>query len=562
MAKEENELLYKEFLLGPEFMYQKPFKNDSGLFATLRDTVDSSLGWYFQPNTFQGRIVNHYDSESFLELERFTRNTPLLDINFRDATVVLDGVGVDVTTVGATDRSTGGEMSGSLWIRDQAQIAYRLMKLYQMDPEKNAKLGASANKLLLSLLTIMSTPAQLGRFDDIISHKENKKYSDNQTNNPHIFMHYSNLDSKVTEGWNHKQDAWQMLALFGLEALKSGFITPEKLEESHKEFYGKIIPFLDAVDFSNRKTAGSWEEIDAVRTSVIAWETMLIRDIVDMSRSDDYLFLKKGYDELKDSKSTNISFEEKANEMYKSGLKRIAESLPSECPLFDPDSLERRGPDAALLYLLDLDVPLALQEEGYGDAKHYEKMILDQVLRLEDTTTGGIYRYGGIDGELPDSYQGINFWTHVVGFKLSKLYGGSKPDGDTSDAWNFKKRNEIVSEGGQATWTHFTGQISVWAGYKFIDTRDIRYYDLAINYFNNFLGLATKEGEYSIIHDGNNLRVGQIPPYKMPECYIRMQDGNQRWVLPSQNTPLNWSVAIANEAFGVIGKCVAIKETS
>jgi hypothetical protein len=194
----------------------------------------------------------------------------------------------------------------------------------------------------------MSTPAQLQRLA--------------AGRWPQIFLDSrDNLSGEREEAWSHKQDAWQMTALITLRAIKDGLLERSALRAEHEKFLQLVEPFLHAVRYWGNPSSGSWEEIEEVRASTLAWEMALLA-------------------ELKSSEAQR-------------GQEALRALWPRETAT--------RPADAALIYVLQLNTAAALFS---GDWERRGKQLLEGLATLDDDVTGGIYRYLG------DSYQRLDFF--------------------------------------------------------------------------------------------------------------------------------------------------------
>ena len=565
--------------IGDKFLYQRPLQVDMQFLPKLTALLQSreqerlivNAGFRFRNPQVAALVSVNYSSQKVAAIEAQLETHGALRLNIRDATIRIDGKAVDARTIGAAERSTGGEMSNCVWIRDQTQCALSKIHMYTSNPDRYRHEFTDGKEILMSVLTMMSTPAQLKRFNGIIQNRTNQQYVDNPLNWPYIFLQYSNLNAEKEENWSHKQDAWQMLVWTTFEAFDAGIIQVGDLSDAHKQFLGAVVPFLEAVDFTERENSGSWEEIEAIRTSTMAWDTMAIKRIGQYIDKKGFEFLSLQFDrhkKLLGAEYQSLSLEETVRSMTKKGFAELTERIPFESPDYPPGTPQCRHADAALLYLLDLDIPYQLaqikypQEKDEKDRKLYERelelLILDQVLTLSDHRTNGIHRYGS-KGDVRDAYQAAGFWSNTTLTKLGELYGS--PTGDTSGVINFVGRDRIVPDGQAAAWTHFVAQISAWASRKYIQTKDAFYYKLGEEYANRMLSMITGEHEYSVMQDEGQLIIQEIPPWRITECFVTFIDPitNQPVTGPSPNTPLNWSIAKTKEAIAFLHQATTIK---
>jgi hypothetical protein len=481
--------------------------------------------------------------KGFLALQSFLSESGAFDINF-ESIAWRDSDGEKKRLTVARAAATGmWPMGTHYWIRDNAIIGSRLLFGPAGKSQKRGK------EVLLSTLTVMSSVAQLKRFDQIIA-ADKKSFIDNVGNWPHIFLGIdNNLTAQQDEGWAHKQDAWQILAYFVLEGLEIGALSLSDLTEKHKRFLGKIVPFLAKIKYWQCENSGSWEEIAAVRSSVMVWDAVLIYRLLLLSHEKEFAFLSANFNKKKKhlgAKFKSKDFGECASSIFVSGLKTLSQALPYECPNYDKKDVRYRSADAALIYILQLDFPRFFAHvTGNSEswAVSLERKILQQIESLFDKETGGIYRYE------TDSYQRIGYFRNLIVKKLSDMYGA--PSGDASS--KFSERSDIVPKGRKAAWSHFTWQLAAWAGRAFLHTGDEFYLKKHEFYFQQGLRLVTGAKEYSIEQDSKGIiKIRKIPSGLMPECYLTEKDSSGKdFTFPTPHTPLNWAVVEMADAFFV-----------
>ena len=326
-------------------------------------------------------------------------------------------------TINRASKTDMWPMGTNYWVRDNALIAQRLLNLdytTELYPKEWYSLG---KKLLLSCLTIISSVTQLSRFEKIIDGTYSYQKPEHW---PHIFLSIdSNLNAAKTEPWMHKQDAWQIICYVTLEALEKSHITETELSEKHHQLLHFICPFLSKIEFTSNKNAGSWEEIDTIRSSVIIWETALLDKV---------------------RKSNKFSHPDAEN-LFQKGIKVLCAMLPDESPSYSKEDPRYRAADASLLYLFLSDLYLLLPEEKQ------DSIITKTLTSIESLCDShGMKRYQN------DSYQGLSYYTESVSTKLTGLY--DSPSGDSSDIDQFTQRGEIVPSGQEAQWCHFIWQLS------------------------------------------------------------------------------------------------------
>jgi len=439
-------------------------------------------------------------------------------------------------------------MGTHYWVRDNAIIGAVLTRQASKVQQNQGR------DILLSGLTFMSSVAQLERLDLIIR-SSSRAFVNKVANWPRIFAAIAdNLATERIEGWAHKQDAWQILVWHIFDALERGVLTLADLTPKHRQFMGMIVPFLAKVSFWKAPNSGSWEELEAVRTSVRAWEHRLIVRIAELASKPGYGFLRSGYTQKRRYLSARLSradLSEAVDILDRQASAAMLKDLPFECPMYAASDVRYRRGDAALIYLLELDYASFLAKRTGRDQRwvnRIEERLLSEIVALTDDRSGGIYRYKG------DSYQRLGFFRASTVLALARMYGA--PSGDAST--QFAQRGFVVPRGRQAAWTHFVWQLAAWSGERFVATGEARYAKLHDRFFIQGLRLITGDEGTLDIDDKGTSRVVRMPTWRMPECYIADKaPGGQELVFPSPHTPLNWSVAEMLNAFRVRSKVLA-----
>lgn len=445
----------------------------------------------------------------------------------------------------ATDTTTNhGEMSSMLYLRDHIQTARVYMELFLHDKQTYADEGRIGRDLLVSALHLMSTPAQLARFRTVI-----KKGSEaSQEEWPHISLWLDDLEGKKPNKWRNKQDSFQMLAHLALDAVDRGFLPVNDLLPSHKTFLSLIVPFLKSIGFPRYESSGSWEEITAVRTSVMAIETALLHKIKVLSPHYSFLSLN------------TPRFEETVSLMLRDSLTELGERLPYESPGYPKNSVKYREADAALTYVLLYGLPQLLSDAcvpvagTIRRAQEIETIVLASLKALDDPLTGGIVRYRG------DSYQRVNFHTNVVQATVRgiKTFVEGKAGNNPIDL-DLKQllRNQHMPAGREAAWTHPLGQIAAWAAKRSLEsatTGDKQHYQkIQATYLRRMIGTITTDTQWNTaLNSSSKYKMQKVRPWRLPECYITYQlPDKEPLVVPSPHTPLNWSTASLKEAIGL-----------
>lgn len=506
----------------------------------------------FQNQELAALAQANYTAAQLAQLEQWLNEKGTLTLPTIDGySVMIDGAWQPVTIVAATEINdhtpNHGDMSSMLYLRDHIQAASVLMELYLSDPHAYQHEGAKGRTLLLSALHLMSTPAQLERFDSLIA-----RGTATQENWPHISLLFDDLEGKRPNGWRNKQDTFQMLAYLTGDALERNYIGVDDLSPSHKKLLGSVAPVLHAVGFPAYENSGSWEEIAANRTSVMSIETALLSKIESLvTESDSYAFFLGGLSRH------DVSL------LLDKGLRELGRRLPLESPDYPKDSIKYREADAALAYTLLYGLPelLAARQIPIGPKQEpmteqaIETILLDELATLTDPETGGMRRYDG------DSYQRVNFHTCEVRDIIATIKRTVQQEAGSGEIDLDKKqslRDELTPKGKEAAWTHPLGQLASWAAKRSLRAQTNEeieaYQNLATHFLNQILATVTDEHSYHAVLDSDKQYViRHAPAARLPECYVAYQTkGGQTFVVPSPHTPLNWSSAMLKEAVGLL----------
>lgn len=486
------------------------------------------------------------DEQNFRALEKTISEEGGFDIPFGRKKIRVGDEKHDLVIVGATDPATGHIMGSMFWIRDQVRICAAAMQIQDAYAETYHGMKDKARVILPSLLTMMSTPKQLSRLNGLIKNGQNEHYVMISKNWPHVFFRGVNLSGRWNEDWAHKQDAHQMLAITALDAIESGFLTDEQIRPGHKEFLGKLVPLLAAIDFTSVATSGSWEEFDTPRTTVLTWDVALLAKIRSLRDNPQFNFLRESAEPLLEHLPpayAGMSFDAIVDTMLDVGKTELKRRIPEgEAASYPQDPLSYRKEDAAYSYMLELGIP-ALLADSEIEEHALEVQILEHIMPLMDRKVGGIRRY------FDDRYLNSSFHTNTVQRKLTELYANKHGQNDLLRRFYFAMRKKNCPPGAEALWTHFVFDLSTWAGQRFQETGEERYKTLQEDFFRRGLGLYTGFGEHTVNPWGNPVSIRAVDPFRLPEAYVRLPQGNQLGTFPDTNIPLYWSVSTGIRAF-------------
>ncbi|MGW0658351.1 hypothetical protein [Streptodolium elevatio] len=505
-----------------------------------------------------GDSPTHVRAVEALLTERGTLDLPVIEAG----SVRVDGAARRVSIVAATD-ITGdptvrhGEMSAMFYLRDHVQSASAMMELFLRDPVRYAAEGDTGRELIHSALHLMSTPAQLARFAAVVERGDT-----GQEDWPHISLWFGDLDAEKPNTWRNKQDSFQMLAFLVLDAVERGFLGANELLAAHRKFLGFVVPFLRAVGFPRYESSGSWEEVAARRTSVMAVETALLHKIRVLADNGVLGFLADRADT-----ADSADFTASVDAMVDAGLREIGRRIPFESPDYAPGSVRHRRADASLVYLLMYGLPELLAESRIPvgaparlmTAPEVETVVLDALRTLEDPVTGGVMRYA------EDSYQRVNFHTYEVQATVraikDKVKAEAEARGDDLDLDRKQEmRGRLTPRGREAAWTHPLGQLAAWAARRCRNTQEVdheqarHYRELGVHYLNRMLATVTGEGQWhAVLREDGDYHVREVPHFRVPECLVTYRDDRgDELIVPSPHTPLNWGTATLKMAVGLL----------
>lgn len=504
--------------------------------------------------------------------------TKLAVVNGRFVDVVGSIKPQKVALVKATEvEGTAGDMVEKVWIRDQTQAAQAFFETWKLDKEKYKAEGEMAKVLIESAMSLMATQGQLDRFKEVIADPDkgnrDKKLIRDQNKAPQIAIKMEDddyLNTRKRTDWRHLQDAWQMLGVVALDALKEELIKPEELAKGHRQFLTSMVPYLAAVDFPHTETSGTWEENPATRLSVTAVETALLHRVQTYMHEPEFTFLRDGYEDAQASGHLpmfhDARFETAVETMIDQGLRQIASWFPNESPDYRSDIywVQHRGVDITLLYLLDYGIPQLLADREipvHGEPrtrKWIEQRILDKIdATLYDKELHGYKRYIG------DSYQALNFWTREKQQAVNDLKDTMQEEArrekrpidlHEKQIRRYELFKKELEQGHEAIWFHPNSQVVNWAARSFRETGDKWYAEQAQKYYNRLLATLTGEDEYHVVLNGSNKKeiqhdIKKVPAFRWAESATKRRTLDGRVITTiGPFVPFNWGTALAGEA--------------
>ena len=475
------------------------------------------------------------------------------DFDVLKRTVDIDpGTPVDIfvprTTTGPGDQF----MRNHTWLRDLVRVAHRLLmgaKYLPVSVERQRELVVLGKKFLLSGASLMSTSSQRERFENSI---KNPTKAEERQNCPHVYWDHDNLDGSKMEDWMHQQDAFQMLAVYLVDALTRGDLAIGDLLPQHRMMLGYVVPYLAQVDFANRETHGIWEEVRAKRSSVIIWDNAAITTLKKASAQPDFAFLRDQFEHWRqylgqEFRSGDFTFIAEALE--KNGAKTLHEQLPNESPTYDESDPRFRRADAALMYGVEGDTLARIQsllglDENW--ARTMQQSIYGQLQQLFDPETGAYRRYDD------DVYQRIDEYRHTTQASLGPVYAC----GDSTSTTQFLARKALLTRGESPAWPLITWELAAASGHRWMQTKDTQDLKRHLHLVVQGLRSVTGPNEWTIAPLEKGLSVTSVRAWQFPECiqHIQLDDHGPDFRVVGPHAPLAWAQAAAIDALGTAWK--------
>ncbi len=543
---------------------------DSELFAALRTlTKWRAVGTTQLPQphaALAAYVKDNYSATELADLETVLHNLGVLDIQFEPVAYPTRGGNYVGTRMPATNvKGAVGEMNWLWYLRDGVEAARGFMETYMYDHSRSYEYHMG-RKLLFTSLHALTTPAQLGRLDDVIA----RGPAAGQADWPHISLLPNDLLTKGPNHWRNKQDTLAMTVHLTADALLRGYIKPRELTAAHRYLLASFVPLLQAVGYPCYESSGSWEELAAVRTSVMAVETASLAKLQQLLECDaaaNFTFLQKSYARRHGRSQPAPSLRQAVDQLLHKGLHTLANRWAYEAPDYPVGSAQHRRADAALLYLVRFDLPQLLARHGVPvrrspnaqpmTERELENALLAEIDTLNDPHTGGIRRYLG------DSYQATNWNTYEKQAAMTalkdRLNQASSEDAREIDLDSKQQaRNKLFAGGREAAWTHPVLQRSSWAAKRCLQS--LREGDLqaathyraqATTFLNRGLSLVSVGDRYHAVMQLDGSLV--LRPFTgLTEALLTMQDNQATFIIASTHGPLNWSTAMLRESLALL----------
>lgn len=558
----------------PPYLGQISYQPDLNFIHTIINANRSHQAVMHDGHLFHNRDVASlartiYTIDDLIQLESALQNHGTLDLPIiSNYSVALRESRRQVSLLPATKPgTTHGDMSNMVYLRDQIQTADILLRLAQYNPKQHKNEGTTGKQLLISSLDLLSTPAQLNRFAKCIDRYANGKDC-TQDDWPQISLQFDDLDAVKSNNWRNIQDNIQMLVHATLLALENGQIQSADLLPSHKQALCAIIVLIISAGSPLYENSGSWEEIAARRTSVMAIETAVFSKLFDLRLGADgrrYAFFASEYQKYR--RQYPEFFAADLDELLMSktieGLTAISERLPFESPKYSKNTIKFRTADSTLVYILRYHIPellvrygidvMAINQplSGHDREEQIEDLILDQLQTLADPKGYGMFRYHN------DSYQRVNWGTdgtQTVVKNIKRFVTEQAATNRQPINYDLKQslRHQLTPKGRQAAWSLGQAHIAFWAADRYRQhmqlaqpDRAARYQTIGTNNLNAVLSHIT--GDQQFTSTANKKGAYQLTPvdsWRLPECYVTYQADDEQTIVPSAHTPLYWSVAL------------------
>jgi phosphorylase kinase alpha/beta subunit len=363
----------------------------------------------------------------------------------------------------AHDHSSG---YASVWIRDNAQVAYALA--VDGRPAEAARTVAGMGKFLHS---------QTPRIAEILAGRLDPH---DVMNRPHIRFDGRSV-AELEEKWAHAQnDALGYFLWITATLVVEGHLP---LTDELRETLAAVALFLERIEFWIDEDSGHWEETRKAASSSIGAATAGLSAVGKLLHGE--------------GSSAELRFRAgsvdgpRIEELVRRGREALAAHLPHECRHADP--AKAREADAALLFLV---YPLEVVDDGIADE-------IITLVRRDLAGEIGIRRYRG------DSY-----WCGDYKRKVK----AEQRSADFSD--DLSGRDSLLKEGEEAQWCLFDPILSAAYGRRFQRTGDARFLAEQTHFLNRSLGHLTADDssfggmrcpESYYLEDGRYVPVDQTP---------------------------------------------------
>lgn len=423
--------------------------------------------------------------------------------------------------VPAATRNVASETTGydACWVRDSVWIHWALRR----EPGQEA----NSRKILDALASYFGSSAQRERMHLCIGEPARAWHPhEGAMQVPHIRFNWRSPElADVCVGgqpqrWSHKQnDALGFYVWAALVAWRDGFRAPASNAEV--ETLATLVEYLVQMRFYDMEDSGSWEEIEKVNNSSIAfciaaleaWKQILPTVIREGRREAVRFSLSSAWDEAL------------LQEQIDHGYRRLFAQWPDESGSYvrpgegRPADPKYRGPDAALLGIL---YPLELAR--VDPASREELFVSLEPLFGER----GVRRY------LQDSYQCAGYWDKSATGEMD-----SRTD-DYSEGEKFAERARGFKPGTEAQW-FFDSWLAAAFAREYARKGDETTIARAWNFFRRAAAQITSDDPS---HESRTAADGvPVGARVFPESYNVVVRGDAVGFRPSPITPLNWAKA-------------------
>lgn len=375
-----------------------------------------------------------------------------------------------------------------VWVRDNMYVAYAHYVCGAPDiAVKNVSAIASYFKKYQH------------RFENIIQRKADPE---NVMERPHIRFIGETMEES-SQDWQHAQnDALGYFLWLYCQLAIDGLINPE-LDDW--KLISLIFKYFNAIHYWEDEDSGHWEEPRKIEASSIGVVVAGLKMLQQL--------LGKNSDQIDPQIRNELFNPELLPKLIAQGNSALLSILPAES--IQPAPQGRRY-DAALIFLV---YPLQIVNQDLA-----QQIIQDIVNNLQGEH--GIRRY-----------LGDSFWCRNYLHLPEEIRTTVSSD---REEW-LSNRGEPLVTGEEAQWCIFEPMLSIIFGNQYQKTREQKFLDLQIKYFNRSLAQLTDEED-------------QNPSFRCPELYY-LQNGEY---ISNDSTPLLWTQANLRIAFKVMEQSLSL----
>ncbi len=339
------------------------------------------------------------------------------------------------------------------------------------------------------------------RFENIV---QGKADPENVMSRPHIRFIGETMEESSQE-WQHAQnDALGYFLWLYCKLAIDGLINPQP--EDWK-LISLIFNYFNAIHYWEDEDSGHWEEPRKIEASSIGVVVAGLETLQQLLAKNSYQIEPEIRNELFNS--------ELLPKLIAQGKSALLSILPAES--IQPAPQGRRY-DAALIFLV---YPLQIVNQDLA-----QQIVQDVIDNLQGKY--GIRRYLG------DSFWCRNYRDLPVEIRTTVS--------SDREEW-LAQRGEPLVKGEEAQWCIFDPMLSIIFGNQYQQTKEQKFLDKQIQYFNRSLAQITNGEDHN-------------PDFRCPELYY-LQDGSY---ISNDSTPLLWTQANLRVAFKVMEQSLNVQK--